>query len=78
MTNKERLEEIEKNVSDAIEWNTHGRIPLSAANAQSFSDYLWLIGRVKELTAALELYAMTNETFPEYGDVARRALEESE
>jgi hypothetical protein len=31
--------------------------------------------RVLMLVAALETYAMTNETFPEYGDVARQALE---
>lgn len=26
------------------------------------------------LISALEIYAMTNETFPEYGDAAREAL----
>ncbi len=29
------------------------------------------------LENALEVYAMTNETFPEYGDVARQALEQA-
>jgi len=33
----------------------------------------WL-GQVRRLVTALEVYAMTNETFPEYGDVAREAL----
>lgn len=28
------------------------------------------------LTTALEVYAMTNETFPEYGTVARETLEQ--
>jgi hypothetical protein len=30
--------------------------------------------REKGLILALEMYAMTNETFPEYGDLARAAL----
>lgn len=32
--------------------------------------------RVKRLEVALKMYATTNETFPEYGDVARKLLEE--
>lgn len=30
------------------------------------------------LKCALEMYAITNETFPEYGDVARQALQDAE
>ena len=29
---------------------------------------------IKRLESALSMYAMTNETFPEYGDAAREAL----
>lgn len=29
---------------------------------------------LRDMAAALETYAMTNETFPEYGDVARDTL----
>lgn len=30
---------------------------------------------IEMLKETLEIYAMTNETFPEYGDAAKRALE---
>jgi hypothetical protein len=39
-----------------------------------FSAYEELESKIAECVAALEVYAMTNETFPEYGDVAREVL----
>lgn len=34
----------------------------------------WLVARIEQLETALVVYCMTNETFPEYGDVAREVL----
>lgn len=38
------------------------------------SAYDSLKREAEKLVEALETYAMTNETFPEYGDVARKAI----
>lgn len=39
------------------------------------AQYQDLLKDALELKEALVLYAMTNETFPEYGDVAKNAIE---
>lgn len=40
------------------------------------SAYFEALAQAEKLASALEVYAMTNETFPEYGDVAQEALAE--
>ena len=47
----------------------------------SFVEYAALVEaekRIEKLRTALEVYTMTNEIFPKYGDVAKTALAEDE
>lgn len=56
-----------------LEWATkHGNL-IVAFNKQ-YDELKLLEKRIQVLTEALEIYAATNETFPEYGDVARKTL----
>lgn len=65
-----------KNIKEALENFA------SKANEEHALDYLGdyengfnhAVKLLFPLVEALETYAMTNETFPEYGDVARQAL----
>ena len=40
------------------------------------NDYDQLMQQAQNMALALSVYAMTNETFPEYSDVARQALKQ--
>lgn len=46
--------------------------------ASAPTDISFLLSIVEEWERALQVYALTNETFPEYGDVARSVLAKAE
>jgi hypothetical protein len=56
---------------EGVTYDKHKEYFIHTIDKQAY-DRLAEINKV--LTEALEMYAMTNETFPEYGDVAREAI----
>jgi hypothetical protein len=71
---------VAERAEEALDGFLHGRDSADATayaiNATLTKELTALRERAAGLVSALEVYAATNETFPEYGDVARQALKD--
>ena len=67
---------------EIVSWHSEHACPKPKANAELIAncptDLSTLLQIVKIQNQVLETYALTNEIFPEYGDIARQAIEQVE
>ena len=65
---------------EIVSWHSEHACPKPKANAELIAncptDLSTLLQIVKIQNQVLETYALTNEIFPEYGDIARQAIQQ--